>query len=137
MDQMWSDAVQILAGLLVLGGAFFCFVAGLGVLRLPDAIMRMHASSKAGTVGCGMILLAVAVYFPDGGVAARAIAAIAFLLISTPVAGHMIGRAAYASGTDLCPSTVADELRDTPDDPRQRLRELTAPEARPSASAVE
>ncbi|WP_114394346.1 monovalent cation/H(+) antiporter subunit G [Oleisolibacter albus] len=116
-----TDLLQILAGLLVLGGACFCFVAALGIVRLPDPIMRMHASSKAGTVGCGLILLSVALHFPEGGVMARALAAIAFLLISTPVAAHMIGRAAYACGVELCAGTIADELKDTKDNPRRLL----------------
>lgn len=126
-----ADILQALAGLLLVGGGVFCVIAAVGVVRLPDAIMRMHASSKAGTVGCGLVLLAVALVFPDVGTVTRALAAIAFLLVSTPIASHMIGRAAYASGTDLCASTVADELRDTPDDPRNRLKTLTADGAEP------
>jgi multicomponent Na+:H+ antiporter subunit F len=44
------DGRIIMAALVLLGG-FFCFVAGLGVLRLPDVLIRMHASTKAGTLG--------------------------------------------------------------------------------------
>lgn len=126
-----ADIFQAVAGLLLVGGGAFCVIAAVGVVRLPDAIMRMHASSKAGTVGCGLVLLAVALVFPDVGTITRDLAAIAFLLVSTPIASHMIGRAAYASGTSLCASTVADELRDTQDDPRNRLKTLTADGAEP------
>ncbi|QJE73336.1 monovalent cation/H(+) antiporter subunit G [Aerophototrophica crusticola] len=121
-----ADLLQVLAGLLLVGGGVFCLVAAIGVVRLQDAILRMHASSKAGTVGCGLVLLAVALVFPDVGTVTRAMAAIAFLLVSTPIASHMIGRAAYASGTKLWSGTVADELRGTPDDPCNRLKTLTA-----------
>lgn len=93
-------AEWIMAGLVVLGG-FFCFVAGLGVLRLPDVLIRMHASTKAGTLGAGLILAAVAVYFGDAATITRAIAAILFLLLTAPVAAHMIGRAAFRDGTPL------------------------------------
>lgn len=104
-----TDIMQGLAGILVLGGAFFCFVAALGIVRLQDVLIRMHASSKAGTLGSGMILLAVALYFAEVSVVARAIAAIAFLVITAPVASHMIGRAAYAFGVKLWEGTVLDE----------------------------
>ena len=93
-------AEWIMAVLVVLGG-FFCFVAGLGVLRLPDVLIRMHASTKAGTLGAGLILAAVAVHFGDAATITRATAAILFLLLTAPVAAHMIGRAAFRDGTPL------------------------------------
>jgi multicomponent Na+:H+ antiporter subunit G len=93
-------AEWIMAALLLLGG-FFCFIAGLGVLRLQDVLMRMHASTKAGTLGSGLILVAAAIYFGDLATISRAVAAILFLLITAPVAAHMIGRAAFRVGTPL------------------------------------
>jgi multicomponent Na+:H+ antiporter subunit G len=90
----------LMAILVVLGG-FFCFVAGLGVLRLPDVLIRMHASTKAGTLGSGLILVAVAIYFGDGATITRALAAILFLLLTAPVAAHVIGRAAFRYGVPL------------------------------------
>ncbi|AHM03005.1 Na(+) H(+) antiporter subunit G [Roseibacterium elongatum DSM 19469] len=97
----------VMAALVLLGG-FFCFVAGLGVLRLPDVLIRMHASTKAGTLGAGLILGAVALYFGDTGVVTRALATILFLLITAPVAAHMMGRAAFRAGVDLWNTTVED-----------------------------
>jgi multicomponent Na+:H+ antiporter subunit G len=93
--------IEIVMSALILLGGFFCFVAGLGVLRLPDVLIRMHASTKAGTLGSGLILAAVAVYFADTATTTRAVATILFLLITAPVAAHMIGRAAFRSGVPL------------------------------------
>ena len=101
---------EILAALLVVAGGFFALAAALGVLRLPDVLIRMHASTKAGTLGCGLILVAVAVHFGDTGIVARAVAAVVFLLLTAPVAAHMIGRAAYRTGVPLWQGTVIDEL---------------------------
>ncbi|MCR9068264.1 MAG: monovalent cation/H(+) antiporter subunit G [Rhodobacteraceae bacterium] len=92
---------EIIMAILVLLGGFFCFVAGLGVLRLPDVLIRMHASTKAGTLGSGLILSAVAVYFADTATITRAVVAILFLLVTAPVAAHMIGRAAFKVGVPL------------------------------------
>ncbi len=57
---------DIIVAILVLSGGIFCFAAGMGVLRLPDLLTRMHASTKAGTLGSGLILVAVAVQFAEG-----------------------------------------------------------------------
>jgi len=101
----------IMAALILLGG-FFCFVAGLGVLRLPDVLIRMHASTKAGTLGSGLILAAVAVYFADTATITRAVATILFLLITAPVGAHMIGRAAFRSGITLWNTKIEDEAQE-------------------------
>ncbi len=92
---------DIILSILVLLGGFFCFVAGLSVLRLPGVLIRMHASTKAGTLGAGLILAAVAVYFADTPTITRAIIAVIFLLVTAPVAAHMIGRAAFRVGVPL------------------------------------
>lgn len=103
--------IEILTALLIIAGGLFALAAAVGVLRLPDVLIRMHASTKAGTLGCGLILVAVAVHFGETGIAARAIAAIVFLMLTAPVAAHMIGRAAYRTGVPLWSGTVIDEMK--------------------------
>jgi multicomponent Na+:H+ antiporter subunit G len=85
--------IEILAGITILAGGAFAFIAGLGVLKLPGVLNRMHASTKAGTLGSALILLAAAIHFGDGGVTTKAVATILFLLLTAPIAAHMIGRA--------------------------------------------
>jgi multicomponent Na+:H+ antiporter subunit G len=99
---------EIVMAVLILLGGFFCFVAGLGVLRLPDVLIRMHASTKAGTLGSGLILVAVAIWFADTATTTRAVATILFLLITAPVAAHMIGRAAFRSGVVLWKTKIEE-----------------------------
>jgi multicomponent Na+:H+ antiporter subunit G len=98
----------VVAVLLVSGGAF-CFVAGLGLLRLQDVYLRMHAATKAGTLGAGLILVGVAVHFGELGIDIRALLAIAFLVITAPVAAHMIGRTAYRSRVAMWEGSTVDE----------------------------
>ena len=85
-------------------------VSGLGVLRFPDLYMRISASTKASTLGAGFSLLALAVHFNELGITMRAIATIIFLVITGPVAAHLISRAAYFVGVALWKGTIADEL---------------------------
>ena len=101
---------DILVGILMLVGALFTLVASLGVLRMPDLFLRMSASTKAATLGTISLLIAVAVHFSEIGVASRAAATSIFLLLTVPVAAHMLGRAGYFVGVKLADSTVIDEL---------------------------
>lgn len=103
--------IDIFAGVLLLLGGAFGFLAALGMVRLPDTIIRMHAATKAGTLGCGCILLAVALYFPDTPTTLRAVGAILLIFLTAPIAAHLIGRAAYRSGIHLWHGTWIDELQ--------------------------
>jgi len=85
--------IEVLAGILILLGSGFVFIAGLGILKLGDVLNRMHASTKAGTLGAILTLSGAAVHVSDGAVTARVAAIIAFLLLTAPIAAHMIGRA--------------------------------------------
>jgi multicomponent Na+:H+ antiporter subunit G len=79
-------------------------------LRMPDLFLRMSATTKAATLGVSFFLLSLAVYFGDLGITSRAVATIIFVLLTAPVAAHMIARAAYLSNIPLCEETVVDEL---------------------------
>ena len=85
--------IEIVAGVLFLLGGAFTLIAAVGILRLPDVLTRMHASTKAGTLGAALILAATAVLFSDGSITAKGVAAMLFLLLTAPIAAHMIGRA--------------------------------------------
>ncbi len=100
---------DIVTSVLLLSGAALLFVAALGLVRMQDVYIRMHAATKAGTLGACLILAAVAVHGEDIGIAARALAAVLFLFITAPVAAHLIGRAAYVSGVPLWRGSVIDD----------------------------
>lgn len=94
----------------LLSGALLSLLASIGVLRLPDVFMRMHAATKSGVVGCGLVLTAVAIMDGSTTTGLKVAVAIAFLLLTTPIAGHLLGRAAYVSGAPFWPGTVDDQL---------------------------
>lgn len=101
---------EILTSLLLLLGSFLCLMAALGIVRLPDALTRMHAATKAGTLGVGLLVVAEVVCYHDLGISLRAATIIFLLLLTTPVAAHLIGRASYLSGVQLSSRTWIDEL---------------------------
>lgn len=90
--------IELIAALVALGGAAFLGLAALALHRMPDVFGRLSATSKAVTLGATLILAAAAIHARDSGVTARALAGIAFLLLTSPIAGHVIGRAAWRAG---------------------------------------
>ena len=85
--------IEIIAGILVLLGGAFSLIAGIGLVRMPDIFTRMHAATKAGVLGSSLIMIAVGLVKEDPSVWARVVVAIFFLLLTAPIAAHMIGRA--------------------------------------------
>lgn len=106
---MIESVAAYLGCVLLVAGAVFCLLAAVGVIRLPDMLTRMHAASKAGAVGGGMILLAVPLVSLDGTVALRAVLGVMFLVLTTPVSAHLLARASLAS-KDTEPFTKIDDL---------------------------
>lgn len=107
---MIADLLTYAAGVLLVIGAVFSVLAAVGLLRLPDLYTRMHAASKAGTVGSGLALVAIAVLSNDVPVILRALTGVLFLLLTAPVAAHLLARAAYSAGFRPGAETSLDEL---------------------------
>ncbi len=107
---MLSALALYIGGMFLLAGSAFALVAAIGVLRLPDLYTRMHAASKAGAVGGGLILLAVALVGLDVAVAVRALIGVVFLLVTTPLAAHLLARASYLAGDRPRNQTVVDDI---------------------------
>lgn len=109
---MMVDIIQnYIAGLLIIIGAAFALVAAVGLVRLPDVYSRMHAASKAGTLGSGVMLLALAVVANDQATITRALAGILFFLLTAPIAAHLLAKAAYAAGYQLWEHSVLDQMQ--------------------------
>jgi multicomponent Na+:H+ antiporter subunit G len=92
-------------------GCGLMFLAGLGILRMPDVFTRMHASTKAASLGIGLLLLAAALYFRELGITTKALTTIAFVFVTAPVGAHMLGRVAYLRGTKMWENSVIDEAK--------------------------
>ena len=105
-----DDFINILAGIMIVGGAVFALSAAVGLLRFPDVYARMHAASKAGSLGAGLMFLAVAVTAADLSVALRAISGLLFFLLTAPISAHLLARAAYYVGYKPWSGTIQDDL---------------------------
>lgn len=101
---------EIILSLFLLGGSFFIFIAALGIFRLPDLYTRMHAGTKASSLGVGLFAIAAGIYFFQFWVLVEALFIIIFIFLTTPVSAHMIGRAGYFMKAHIWRGTVANEL---------------------------
>jgi multicomponent Na+:H+ antiporter subunit G len=103
-----------IVGVLAIAGALLILLAGIGVLRFPDLYARMHAATKATTIGIALISIAGAIAI-DGGTV-KIFLATAVIFITAPSAAHFIGRSAYrAEGIDIQlhgPDDLNDLIRD-------------------------
>lgn len=107
-----SAVIDVVSAVLLLAGVSLALLAGLGLVRFPDVFSRMHAATKPATLGMLLITIGAAVRQDDGSDATKLLLVAAFQFLTAPVAAHMIGRAAYRSGTGDLDGLVVDELKD-------------------------
>lgn len=86
---------EILAGCLMVAGTLLMVVAGVGVVRMPDALCRAHAVAKAVSLGISLILLGLWVRLGASTDGLKLALAIVFQLLTIPVASHLLARAVY------------------------------------------
>lgn len=99
----------VISVLLVLGSVWV-LIAALGIVRMPDVFTRIQVVTKATTFGLGMIMLATAFFFGWSGESSRAVLAVIFIFITSPVAAHMLSRTAYRrKEVELWDKTEKDE----------------------------
>ncbi|MBY0361162.1 MAG: Na+/H+ antiporter subunit G [Phreatobacter sp.] len=87
-------AELLIAGLLVVG-AFFLLVGSFGLAKLPDMMRRLHAPTKATTLGIGALLIASMLYFVSvrGLLSFHELLITLFLFITAPVTAHLVAKA--------------------------------------------
>lgn len=102
--------VEVAASVLMLAGAGLGLLGAVGFQRFPDVFARMHAATKPVTLGLAGVLLGAALLQPDPAARTTLVVAAALQFITAPVGAHMIGRAAYGTGTQVSPDTSVDEL---------------------------
>ncbi len=90
--------IDLLSWVFLVAGAFFMFVAGLGVLRLPDVFSRMHAAGMKDTLGLALTMVGLILQAGFTLVSAKLVLIWAFLWFASPVAGHATARAALLGG---------------------------------------
>ncbi len=113
---------NLILSILLLAGSALILIAAIGVVRMPDLMLRMHATSKAGALGGGLLAVASALFFAEADVVVRAISILVFVVMTSPIAAHAIARAGYFVGVPFWDQTLKDELRERLDTRDHTLR---------------
>jgi multicomponent Na+:H+ antiporter subunit G len=93
-----SALLDLVSGLCLVAGAFFCVAGAIGMLRMPDAYTRMHAASVTDTLGAGLILFGLLLQAGFTLVAAKLVILGLLIFFASPTASHALARAALLSG---------------------------------------
>jgi multicomponent Na+:H+ antiporter subunit G len=100
--------MDILGGLLLVAGAAFLLLGGLGLVRMPDVFNRIQAGTKATTLGTLLTLAGFAWLRPDCALKLLLIGL--FILFTNPLSSQVLARAAHRSGSAMAEGTVVDKL---------------------------
>ncbi|GEK23552.1 monovalent cation/H(+) antiporter subunit G [Cellulomonas xylanilytica] len=125
-QDQWTIVADVASAVCLLGGAFLAFAAGVGVLRFPDLLARMHAGTKPQTLGLALVLIGLALRLRSGGAVWALVLVAVFQMLTAPVAAHMVGRAGYRTGKVRSDLLVVDEL--TSDQERAQVRDQGRPD---------
>jgi multicomponent Na+:H+ antiporter subunit G len=104
-----SEAIELVSAVIMLIGAFFALLAGVGLHRFDSVFARMHAAGKSATFGLGFILFGAGLRIVEIGSFAK-LGVVGLLgLLTIPAGVHLISRAAWRVGTELNPQTRIDD----------------------------
>lgn len=106
--------IDVLSGLVLLGGVFFIVVGSVGMLRMPDFYTRMHAAGIIDTLGAGLILLGLMIQAGWTLITVKLLLILAFLWLTSPTACHALVRAALADPANPKPLLQQDSRPLTP-----------------------
>ncbi|MBN2110916.1 MAG: monovalent cation/H(+) antiporter subunit G [Methanosarcinaceae archaeon] len=101
--------LEVLSNVFLVVGLLFVFLGMLGLVRLPDVYNRLHTTTKIGTLGAFGVMLSILMKVGFSPIGVKAITVGMFLLLTAPIAAHMISRAAHRHGVGLCDESVIDE----------------------------
>jgi monovalent cation/proton antiporter, MnhG/PhaG subunit len=102
--------LDLLTGACLILGAFLSLAAGVGLIRFPDAIARMHATTKPQILGLIFILAGVALQERRWSTVLVLVLILLFQMMTAPISAHMVGRAGYRTGVVAPGSLLVDEL---------------------------
>ena len=103
-----DNALSLMGGVLMVLGAAFLLLGGLGLVRMPDVFNRIQAGTKATTLGTMLSLAGGACLQPDWAVKLLLIGL--FILFTNPLSSQVLARAAHRTLSAKTPQTSVDRL---------------------------
>lgn len=103
--------LEMIVALFLLIGTVIRLISSIGLLRFGDVYLRMHASTKASTLGIGFIMVGVAVYFGEPLLTIKLTALAAIYFFTSPTGSQVLARSAYIARSPMVKETWIDELK--------------------------
>ncbi|MEL6564642.1 MAG: Na+/H+ antiporter subunit G [Pseudomonadota bacterium] len=102
---------DIVTALCLLIGSGFVIVGAIGLVRFNDSMTRLHAPTKVGTIGIGMLLLASMIHSVTlGETSIHETLILAFLFVTAPISAHFVAKVnIHRRACDTPPDPVQDE----------------------------
>ncbi|QIM16365.1 monovalent cation/H(+) antiporter subunit G [Leucobacter insecticola] len=107
---MFEQILDFASATCMLFAALLSVAAGIGLLRFPDALSRLHAATKPQIFGLLLMIAAIALEQRSFATLLGLIPVFVFQSLTAPIAAHMVGRAAYRTGQLDSESLILDEL---------------------------
>ncbi|KAA0873942.1 Na+/H+ antiporter subunit G [Nitrincola tapanii] len=107
-----SFLLELIVSIFLLIGGVFILVGSIGLMRLPDFFMRLHAPTKATTLGMGGLLIASMLLFSvrEPGISVHELLITLFLFITAPVSAHMMAKTALHQKMKMIERTEGQAL---------------------------
>ncbi|MCW2687923.1 MAG: multisubunit sodium/proton antiporter, MrpG subunit [Mycobacterium sp.] len=106
--------LDIVSGVLVLGGSTLALTAAIGVVRFPDTLSRMHSATKPQVLGLVLVLIGAAIRLRGNIDVGMLILTAMFTLITAPVVANRVGQLAYREQNIRDDLLTRDEMREAP-----------------------
>jgi multicomponent Na+:H+ antiporter subunit G len=92
--------IDIASWILLMAGALFCVVGGIGLHRFPDFFSRMHGAGITDTLGAGLVLVGLMLQAGWTLVLVKLVFILGLLWLTSPTATHAIAKAAHEDGLE-------------------------------------
>ncbi len=104
--------IDLISVIFLVAGALFILIASIGLLRMPDIYIRLHATTKSASLGILLIFAGTALAFGSLALWIKAVISVVFIFITVPIATHVIGRVAHSMGIPQWHKTSKDDLQE-------------------------
>ena len=105
-----GDYLDIAAAICLILGGFLSIAAGVGLMRFPDALSRLHAATKPQILGLVFVVVAIALSERSWSTLLVLLPVLVFQMLTAPISAHMVGRAGYRAANYRSDLLEADEL---------------------------
>ncbi|MFD2244889.1 monovalent cation/H(+) antiporter subunit G [Pontibacter ruber] len=124
---------EIISSVFILLGIAFMLIASIGLLRFPDFYCRMSAITKGSTLGLGLIVSGMGIYFNQPDMALKVTLIISFTFVTAPVAAHVMARTAVRNKVPFWYKTNLTEFKEYLRKKHQEDKEAKKEEPAPKA----